>query len=297
VVLNIVLLFGFGPIPSLGIVGVALGTVIANFSAGLIFFVLLLSGRYAVSLRADGRHLDLGLIKEILRIGIPLSGLRLLDTFGRFPFLFVLGTLGTPAVAAYAIGRRVMQFALMPAWGYATAASTLVGQAVGAGDNRCATDYGWQTLRIGLVTQLLFTVILVLGARWIAVAFGTENVDLTVTFIRVFGVIVAGFSISRTMHGSLRGAGDIRWPVYGTVIGTFGFRIPIAALALPTGFVVTVLGTTLPVGMGLGFPAVFLAMIADFYTRAAVNTVRFWSKKWQVVARKSGVGAVSADDD
>ncbi|PSP31258.1 hypothetical protein BRC64_10730 [Halobacteriales archaeon QH_10_67_22] len=148
-----------------------------------------------------------------------------------------------------------MLLALMPAWGYSTAASTLVGQAIGAGDDDGATDYGWQTLRIALATQLLIAAVLVLGARPIAVAFGTDTVDLTVTFIRVFGVAVAGFSVSRAMRGSLRGAGDTRWPMYGTLLGSFGVRLPVAALSLPAGFAVTVLGTSLPVGMGLGLPA------------------------------------------
>ena len=295
VVINAVLIFGLGPAPILGIRGAAIGTAAANTLAAVVFLGLLLSGRYVVTLRPGGPQFDLGLVTEILRVGVPLSGMRLLQTFGRFPFLFILGVLGTPALAAYAIARRVMLLALMPAWGYATAASTLVGQSVGAGDDAAATDYGWQTLRIALATQVIIAAVIVLAARPIATAFSTEHVDLTVTFIRVFGVVVGGFSISRTMRGSLRGAGDTRWPLYGTLLGSFVVRLPVAALALPAGFAVTVLGTTFPVGLGLGFPAVFAAIVADFYVKAAVNTGRFWSGKWQAVARASGVGA-GADD-
>jgi putative MATE family efflux protein len=297
VVLNAVLIFGLGPAPRLGIAGAAIGTAAENTLAAAVFLVLLASGRYVVTLRLGGRQVDFGLIREILRVSLPLSGMRLLQTFGRFPFLFILGVLGTPALAAYAIGRRVMLLALMPAWGYSTAASTLVGQAIGAGDDDGATDYGWQTLRIALATQLLIAAVLVLAARPIAVAFGTDTVDLTVTFIRVFGVAVAGFSVSRTMRGSLRGAGDTRWPLYGTLLGSFGVRLPVAALSLPAGFAVTVLGTSLPVGMGLGLPAVFVAIVADFYTKAAVNTGRFWSGRWRQVARESEVGAGAGSDD
>jgi Na+-driven multidrug efflux pump len=138
--------------------------------------------------------------------------------------------------------------------------------------------------------------VIVLAARPIATAFGTEFVDLTVTFIRLFGVVVAGFSVSRTMRGSLRGAGDTRWPLYGTLLGTFVVRLPVASLALPTGFAVTVLGTSVPFGMGFGYAAVFAAIVADFYVKAAVNTGRFWSGKWRDVARASGVGAGASDD-
>ncbi|MFT4922560.1 MAG: putative MATE family efflux protein, partial [Haloarculaceae archaeon] len=233
VVLNAVLVFGLGPAPPLGVVGAALGTAIANAVAGVVFFLLLASGRYAISLPLGGRQFDATLVREIVRVATPLTGMRLLQSTARFPFLFILGVLGTPALAAYAIGRRVMLLALMPAWGYATAASTLVGQALGGGDDRGATDYGWQTLRIGLVTQLLIAVVLVVAARPITAAFGTEHVDLAVAFVRVFGLGTAGFAISRAMRGSLRGAGDTRWPLYGMFLGSYVVRLPVAALALP----------------------------------------------------------------
>jgi len=290
VALNALLIFGVGPIPALGIAGAAIGTAVANAVAAVAFLALLVSGDYAVRLPLRGRQFDLDLITEVLRVGLPLSGMRLAQTFARFPFLFILGVLGTPALAAYAIARRVMLLALMPAWGYSTAASTLVGQHIGAGDDDLATAYGWQTLRIALVTQLLLAGVIVLAARPIALAFGTQYVGLTVSFIRLFGVAVAGFSISRTMRGGLRGAGDTRWPLYAMVVGAVFVRLPIAVLALPVGFSITLLGLGFAPGLGLGFPAVYLAIAADFYVKAAVNTGRFWSGRWRAVARASGIG-------
>ena len=295
VVLNAVLIFGWGPFPELGVAGAAWGTAVANTLAAVVFFALLVSGRYVVRFPLSGPQVDHSLCREIVRVALPLTGMRLLQTFGRFPFLFVLGVLGTPVVAAYAIGRRVMLLALMPAWGYATAASTLVGQSMGAGDDAAASDYGWQTMRIALATQLLFGAVLVLAARPIAMAFGTAYPDLAVQFIRVFGVVVAGFSVSRTMRGSLRGAGDTRWPLYGTFAGSYLVRLPVAALALPAGYAVTVLGVSVAPGLGWGLPAIFVALIADFYVKAGVNTARFWTGKWKAVARAADVG--SAGDD
>lgn len=293
VVLNAVLIFGLGPAPELGIAGAAIGTAVANTLAAVVFFGLLVSGRYVVTLPLGGRQFDLGLMAEIVRVALPLSGMRLLQTFARFPFLLVLGVIGTPTVAAYAIGRRVMLLAMMPAWGYSTAASTLVGQYVGSGDGDAASDYGWQTLRIALVTQLLIAAVLVAFARPISLLFGTEYPDLTVTFIRVFALAVAGFSASRTMRGSLRGAGDTRWPLYGTFVGSYLYRIPVAVLALPAGFAVTVplVGISIAPGLGWGLPAIFAAVVGNYYVKAAVNTGRFCTGKWRAVARASGVGA------
>ncbi|MFB6172791.1 MAG: MATE family efflux transporter [Haloarculaceae archaeon] len=295
VVLNAVLIFGLGPFPALGVAGAAIGTAVANALAATVFFALLLTDWYAVRLPLAGPQVDLGVMAEIVRVSLPLAGMRLSQTFGRFPFLFVLGVLGTPSLAAYAIGRRVVLLAMMPAWGYATAASTLVGQSIGAGDDEAADDYGWQVARLGLATQLLIAAAIVLLARPIALAFGTQHVALTVTFVRVFALAVGAFSLSRTMRGGLRGAGDTRWPLYGTVAATYVVRLPLAALALPAGFAVSIAGLSLAPGIGLGLPAIYAALLADYYLKAAVNTGRFWSGRWKDVARRSNVGAAVDD--
>jgi putative MATE family efflux protein len=295
--LNAVLIFGLLGAPRLGVEGAAWGTVVANTLAAGIFLWLLVSGRRAMQLRLGGPQFDLSLVKELVRVSAPLAGTRLSRTFGRFPFLFVLGALGTPVLAAYAIGRRVMLLALMPAWGYSTASSTLVGQAIGAGEEREATDYGWQTLRVALATQLLIAAAIFVAARPISLAFDTEYVDLTVGFIRMFGLGVAAFSVSRTMRGALRGAGDTKWPLYGTVAGTYLLKLPVAFLALPAGTtLVAVAGVTLKAGAGLGLVAVYAAILGDMYLRAGVNTFRFWTGKWQAVAREADLDAGPADD-
>jgi putative MATE family efflux protein len=295
--LNAVLVFGLGPVPRLGVAGAALGTAAANTLAAAVFAVLLVSDRYSIRVPLGGPQVDAGLLRETVRVSTPLWGMRLAQSVSFFPFLWILGALGPAAVAAYAIGRRVVLLALMPAWGFSTAASTLVGQALGAGDERAATDYGWQTLRIGLVTQLLIAAVIVVAARPIALAFGTEHVSLTVDFIRVYGLVTAGFSISRTMRGSLRGAGDTRWPMYAMLAGSYLVRLPIAALALPASAVLTVpvLGYLVAPGLGLGYPAVFLAILADYYVKAGINTGRFWSGRWKAVARRASLGRGAGD--
>jgi len=196
-------------------------------------------------------------------------------------------------LAAYAIGRRVMLLALMPAWGYSTASSTLVGQHVGGGEPDLADEYGWQTLRMALATQLLIAGGVLVFATPVARAFDAGNVDLTVTFIRVFGLGVAGFAIARTLRGALRGAGDTRWPFYGGIVGTYLVRLPIAFLALPAAASVSALGVSVAPGFGYGLVAVYVAIIGDFYARAVINGFRYHSDAWKEVALRSEVGAGS----
>jgi len=291
IVLNALLIFGLLGFPRLGVVGAAWGTALSNALAGVVFFAVLVSGRWSVSLDLGGKQWDSAIATEIVRVALPLAGTRLSRTFGRFPFLFVLGVFGPTTVAAYAIGRRVMLLALMPAWGYATAASTLVGQRLGANDPDEAADYGWQTLRIALATQLLIGAAIFLAAGAIARSFGAGDVALTVTFIRVFGLGVAGFSVSRTLRGGLRGAGDTRWPFYGGILGTYAVRLPLAFAALPVGYAIAagpfalgplvIPALSVAPGMGWGLAAIFAAILGDLYARAVVNFVRFRSGAWR----------------
>jgi putative MATE family efflux protein len=294
VVLNAVLVFGLGPFAAMGVVGAAWGTTVANSLAATVFLAVLVSGRRPVRLRVPPRFAP-GIAAEVVRVGVPLAGTRLARTFGRFPFLFVLGVLGTGEVAAYAVGRRVILFAMMPAWGYATASSTLVGQAIGGGGDRSATDYGWQVARLALATQLLVAALLALSAPLVARGFGTDNVPATARFIRVFALGVAGFALSRTMRGALRGAGDTRWPFYGTIAATYLVRLPVTVLALPAGYALTLGPVTVAPGLGWGLPAVYAAILLDLYLKAGVNTARFASGRWRAVARSSKVGT-TADD-
>ena len=295
IALNAALIFGLGPFPELGIAGAAWGTTIAETLGAVIFFSLLVAGSYDVSLRLGGTQWDTALARELVRVSAPLAGTRLVGTFGRFPFLFVLATLGTPVVAAFAIGRRVIMLAMMPAWGYSTASSTLVGQALGAGDESEATAYGWDTTSIALVTQLLIAAVMAVFARPIATVFTAETVGMTVEFIRMFALAVGGFSVARTMRGALRGAGDTSWPLYGKILG-LAVRLAITALALPVGFAVSLGFVSIQPGLGMGVLAIYVAVVVDFYIQAAVNVARFVSGEWQVVARKAEGGSAAADD-
>jgi len=296
IALNAVLIFGLGPFPELGIAGAAWGTVVTSVLASTIFLAIYLSGRFAVRLRPGGRQWDTGIAVELVRIGTPLVGRRMANTAGNFPFLFVLGLLGTPVVAAFAIGSRIMRFGMIPGYGYSTAASALVGQALGAGDEREATDYGWQSARIALATQVLVAAVLVAFARPFVQLFGTEAVDLGVGFVRVLALGVVGASLAQTLQGGLRGAGDTTWPMYGSALGV-GLRLVVSTLALPASLVLVSLGPLSPSpGLGLGVTAVFVGLLVDRYTRAVINAVRFRSGRWKRIAKESAARTATGDD-
>jgi len=285
-VLNAVLIFGLGPFPELGIAGAAWGTVLTSVVTLAIYLPIFLSGSFALRLVPGGRQWDTATAAEIVRIGIPLTGRQMANTVGNFPFLAILAVLGTPIVAAYAIGLQIMRIAMIPGYGYSTASSAMVGQKLGDGDADAARSYGWQTVRLGVATQVLIGAGMVLLARPLVAAFDTEAMELSIMFTRALAVGVVGNSIAMALQGGLRGAGDTTWPMYGAVLG-MALRIALAALALPAGYLIAVGPVGLTPGLELGIWVVLVAVIVDRYVRAAVNAIRFHGGKWQAVAEGS----------
>jgi putative MATE family efflux protein len=282
---NAVFIFGLGPAPAMGAAGAGLGTTLANVLAGTIFLALFLGGTRRVGLRLTRPHVDAGLVREILRVGSPLAGVQIVRTLGRFPYLWVLALLGTSTVSAYAVGRQVVLLALMPAWGYATAASTLVGQSVGAGDTDDAWERGWDATRVALATQVLIGAVLVAAAGPIVAVFGVDDPGLHVAFLRAFGLAVPAYAVGRTLRGALRGAGDSIVPFAAATIGTI-IRLPIAFAALAPGIlVVPVLG--LDLGLGWGVPAAIAAFVVDMWVRGGIVTARWGGGAWRAVAGRA----------
>jgi len=274
VILNWLLIFGIGIFPELGIVGAALGTLITNVSMAGIFFALLFSNRYNVRFRLGGKQWDNSVVKKLFSVSLPLLGMRMARTLGQFPFLWMLDGLGTGVVAAYQVGRRVELFAMEPAWGFGTAASTLVGQSLGAKKEEEAELYGWDTLKISISVMLPIGFGLALFARPISGLFVDESevIFMSSLFIFVNAIGVLGYAINRIMRGALRGAGDTRWPFYGNLLGIYAWMLPIAYIF---GIV-----------LGYGLIAIFAAILGSFFIPALVNLIRFKTGRWKAVSRK-----------
>ena len=274
VILNWLLIFGIGILPEYGIVGAALGTLITNVSMAVILFVLLFSGRYNVGFTLGGKQWDNSVVKKLFTVSLPLLGMRMARTLGQFPFLWMLDSFGTGVVAAYQIGRRVELFAMEPAWGFGTAASTLVGQSLGADQEDEAELYGWDTLKISISVMLPIGFVLALFAGPISGLFTDEpGVIFTSTqFIYINAIGVLGYAINRIMRGALRGAGDTLWPFLGNMVGFYGWLLPVSYI--------------FAIVLDFGLLAIFVALLGSFFIPALINLARFKSGRWKAVSRK-----------
>ncbi len=274
VVLTAVLIFGAG----LGVFGAAVGTAV---SIGLVAVALSwgMTGRsyfgYGASpvpITAAGSHFDRELSTQLLRVSAPLIGRRFGEGIVVFPLLAVAASFGSAAVAAYGVGRRVRGLINSFSWGFSIAASTLVGQRLGAGDEAGAAAYGREIIQLSAVVYLLVAAAVVLAREPIAGVFADSAaaVELGAIFVGLAAVSVIPMGINGSATGTLRGAGDTRWPFAASLLGLYAFALPLAAL-----------GTVTP----LGIVGLYLAMLVETIVPAGLNLHRFRSNRWRAISR------------
>lgn len=254
--LDIILVFGAGPIPPLGVAGAAIATLLCSILQVwiLVFYI----DRVEVPGVVD-RSWSLVDVRQALRVGLPV-GLHMGAEVGVFALVALLaGRLGTLQIAAHQVVISVASFTFTVAVGVATAGSVRVGLAIGARDAA-------RTRRAGHVT--FATAAMVMGTSAAMFALFPAQIAHLVTDQRdviaaaVPLVIVAAFfqlsdGVQAAGAGVLRGAGDTHYVFWANVIGHWVAGLP---LALYLGFVrkMGIVGLWWGLSLGLTIVAVFL---------------------------------------
>ena len=230
IVLDPCLIFGLGPFPELGVTGAAVATNIGRGTAVLFQVWILLSGRGRIHVLP--RHLALapGLMARVLRLSGTGTFQVFVGTASWIGLIRILAEFGPEALAGYAIGIRIILLAILPSWGLSNAASTLVGQALGAGDPERAERAVWIACRVNLVFLGGLGAIFLVFAGPIAALFGGEAV--TLGYARdTLRIVSAGFffyAYGMVLTASFNGAGDTWTPTYLNILCFWLWEIPLA---------------------------------------------------------------------
>ena len=264
----------------MGVAGAALGTALATALVTVVFAWGMVGRNYArgwgaspVPLTRSGPWVDTELLRQIATVSAPLIARRAAQGLVVFPLLAIAATFGPVAVAAVGVGRQVRSLLGSFSWGFSIAASTLVGQELGAGAESEAEAYGWGIVRLSALVYVIAAAVVVALGDPIAGIFVNEpaNRELSAQFVRVAAVSVVALGVDGSITGALRGAGDTRVPFVAALAGLYLFAVPLAWL-----------GTVVP---ALGIGGLLLALLAETAVPMVVNLRRFRSNRWKVVSR------------
>lgn len=235
-VLNIALdpclIFGWWKFPQLGVAGSALATVIARGIGVLILLWIFLRGHSRIHLKIKNVKIDFFTMRRIMRIGIFASLQGILRNTSGIVLMPIVAVYDTFAVAAFGISMRLQMVVMMPAFGLATAVSTLVGQNLGAKKTHRAERTAWITVGIGAAIMTFLGIVYIIFPR---VILGIFNKDPNVTKIgiiclRIMAAAYGFIGLAIILGRALGGAGDTISPMVITAIGLLAFRIGLSLL-------------------------------------------------------------------
>ncbi len=231
IILCPVLIKGLGPVPALGLTGAALATTIGR-SVGVIYQLYhLLIADTQIRMKPDYFKPYFSLIKSIVKIATPgIFQFVIASCSWIFLAELVATTGGENASAGYQTALRLMMFFMLPAWGLSNAASTLVGQNMGANEMFRAEQSVMKTVKYNVIFMLIVSLIFIFMGNFL-VSFFTQEVEIkdfakSALYIMSTGFIFYG--IGMVMINAFNGAGDTWTPTWVNLFGFWLFQIPLA---------------------------------------------------------------------
>jgi putative MATE family efflux protein len=239
IVLDPILIFGWGPVPAMGIEGAAIATTIGRGAGVLMQLVILFRGGRHIRVRLPQLRFDADATLNIVRTSLGGVGQMIVGMTSWIFLVRILAAIGSEAVAGATIALRMLMFTMMPAWGMSNAAATLVGQNLGAGRPDRAESAVWT---IGGYTMVYMVAV--------SIAFFTMNETLLGIFTDDAAVRAIGaewlriLSYSFFVYGwwmvavqAFNGAGDTMTPTKINLVFFWLIQIPLSWwLAVPLGW-------------------------------------------------------------
>lgn len=235
IVLDPLFIFGWGPVPAFGVEGAAIATNIGR-GVGVLYQVYhLLKGKGIIKLHAENLVLKWNIVWNLIKVSAGGTAQFVIASASWIFLVRIVSTFGSDALAGYTIAIRVIVFAILPAWGMANAAATLVGQNLGAQQPARAEKSVWRTaffnmIFLGVVTILFFTLATPI------LSFFSSDTNVLASGIECLQIVSLGYifyAYGMVVSQAFNGAGDTRTPTLVNLVGFWMFQIPLAyALAV-----------------------------------------------------------------
>ena len=271
--LNWILIHGHLGAPALGVDGSAIASVIGRLSLPLL---LLWFGRDVLLplLRVrDPLLFQLEPLRRMLRLGLPVGVQYLLEVGVFNAVALLMGVQATTTLAAHQVAINLASFTFMLPLGIGAAASVLVGQAIGRGDDGAARRAAAAALTAGILATLGTTTLFLTIPRQLASVYVTDAnvVALAATLIPIAGVFQLFDGVQAIAGGALRGAADTRAAMIANILGFWAVGLP---LGLYLGFRAGMGPAGLWWGLVAGLAAVSAVLIVRLHLRFSRPLVR-----------------------
>jgi Na+-driven multidrug efflux pump len=205
----------------------------------------------------------------VARIALPGVAERLVMNLAILAYFRVLSEYGAVAIAAYTVGIRLLSFSWIPGASFGTATATLVGQALGARDERGAARVGWRATRLALAVAVTLGAVCALAREPLARLFTNDTALVAELgpFLLVLALAQPFLQTHFTLGGAHRGAGDTWTPLVAAAVGNWILRVPLACLF----------------GIGLGWPVIWVwaAILFDHLARTIWLAWSFRRGRWR----------------
>jgi putative MATE family efflux protein len=233
-ILNIILdplfIFGWGPFPELGVTGAAVATTTGRSVAVLYQVYHLTKGSSLIKIHWENMKIKVDLIWSMIKVSAGGIG-QMLIASGSWIFLMkLMSDFGTGPQSGYVIAIRIIVFAILPGWGMANAAATLVGQNLGAGQPDRAEKSVWRAGMMNMIFLAIITVLFFSMAEFL-LGFFTDDLEVLRNGIQCLQIVSLGYvfyAYGMVINQSFNGAGDTRTPTIISLVGFWLFQIPLA---------------------------------------------------------------------
>ncbi|WP_034384792.1 MATE family efflux transporter [Deinococcus sp. YIM 77859] len=272
------LVFGVGPLPPLGVVGAAWALVLAQTLKALLLAGLVYGPRRLAAFRLPSPGTRRAVAGPLLTLSAPIGLTEFLWSLGGFLYAAVFARVGTQALAASQIVGTLEGIFIVGSFGLMSAATVLIGRALGAGDASGARGWLNRVSRTGLLTGLGFGLLFALSALLLPLLFPAVGAD--VRAIAAGGILInAAAQVIKVRNmilggGVLPSAGDGKGVITGDVVGAFVVGLPLAIL----------LGLYTPLGVW----GVFLARVLDEVAKVLIFEWRRRRVNWEALAAAQG---------
>lgn len=274
VVLDPMFIYGFGPIPAMGIGGAGIAASI-SFGFGALYLLWVAQPE----LTGTPRTFDRALLGRIWTFGFPLGGRATLEIASYLTFTGILASMGDEHLAAHVIVVRTISVSFLPGYAISEAVSVLVGQAIGARRIELVKDIQRAGLKIAVTFMCACGLVFVLFPAPLAAIHGAtaDVVAIAIELFMISAVFQVFDAFAMTGLGVLNGAGDTRFVLIATVTVAWFAKLP--------------LGWYLATEVGLGAAGAWWGIVAEVFVLWGVVAWRVRSGRWRRVADKARVKA------